>query len=365
MIIKLDDSFDAVDLESNRIARDAVEAACGAAAKGHHYVFAGRSLLKKLSNSASLSVTSRGVCRELLAGYTFLASVVRKLKYVVEVSCGVEVVERRGATEWVIPARQIADHGIRPSILLAENSSDAEVYGHAARHFRLSEGMGSIEINIEPRNGNGAGTAGELRRISRRPSEWCLCITDSDLECPAGALGATSRGCGRVIEEEIRSVVAHVATAGRELENTIPSSLFGFVHEDLHRDEWEVYKLREVDCGPDALLFADLKLGTRLCKLMRMNENSPARVFWIGRAKNIGGFADCIKAETCPEVREDTCFLVSGFGESAASRIHEFLDSNSPHKSYEISKNSWNIGGWLDIGAHVFYAGAAPKPLRV
>jgi hypothetical protein len=225
--------------------------------------------------------------------------------------------------------------------------------------------MKGVEINIEPRNGNGAGTPEELRRISGRAPEWCLCVTDSDLECPDGALGQTARACGRVVEEEPRAILWHVATAGRELENTIPSRLFGAAHEVIHPDEWVTYQQRETDVGTDALLFADLKLGTKLCKVIRLDANAPARQFWLRKARNINEFSSCIQAEACPVEQQDACILVKGFGAYAADRVHEYLDSASAHKTYELARNSANVDDWLGIGAHVFYAGAAPKPLRV
>lgn len=365
MIIILENSFQTTDLNIDRIARDAIEAACGAAAKGHHFIFAGRALLKKLSECAALSMTTRGLCHEILAHYTFLGSIAKKLKYRIEISLTLDVVEKRGDTEWAIPARQIAEHGIRPSILLSENSSDAEVYTHAARHFRLAQGMNDVEINIEPRNGNGAGTPEELRRISRRAPEWCLCVTDSDKECPDGALGATARACGRLIQEEPRAIVWHIATGGRELENVIPSRLFGTVHADLHPDQWTTYQQRETEIGFDALRYADLKLGTSLCRLLRLDANTPVRQFWVRKVDGLRSFVDCIRAQRCDAPRENACMLVDGFGEHAATRVHDYLNSGSTHKTYEIAKNSGNIDDWMAIGSHVFHAGAAPKPLRV
>lgn len=365
MIIWIDESFTEVDLHTNAICRDAIEAACVAAARGQHYFFGPRAVLRAISEFTGFSKTAKGLLSDIIDQYSFLAGLANRLTYRIDMRHDLNVVERISDTHWAVPASQIADHGVRPTVLLAENSRDADIYINAAKHFQINDKLSDVQICIEPRNGNGAGISAELDRISTRPAEWCLCVTDSDIEFPGGERGIIAKACSRVVERQPHAVTRHIATTGRELENAIPVNLLAEVVERTHAAEWQRY----VDCqekiGGDALQFADLKNGLKICQLLSKNNNAPERIYWINKLKDHYRDLECIENNNCGQPQNSRCVVFNGFGDRTAEHVQENMLNSSPRKIFNSAKSSRNFDDWLALGRHVFFAAAAPKRLRV
>lgn len=370
MIIILSDSFFDIDFERNVIARTAIETICQSVSRGEHFVFSSRKLAVKLAANSVISKTARGIMEWLRSEYTYIAGLVDKFRYRVEVCAVVERLERtRGATQWKVPIKHIADYGVRPTVLLAENTLDGEFYRHAANHFLLQSDFGKTKLKIELQNGNGAGISKELERLAREATAFCLCVSDSDKQSPDCGCGKNSRDCNGV-EEGTSWVVHHISTFGRELENTIPRNLFAEIAEENSKDEWDDLTARRNLIDRRSLNFADLKDGLTLEKVFSYVDKSPYKIFWVeqagkmrGEFKNIKD--DCLGAGECRSKNDCGCVVIPRFGAKVAGNILDKMTKRTPHESYARSKKSENIDEWLELGWEVLQAGVAPPRMRL
>ncbi|MFM0176676.1 hypothetical protein PQR33_46175 [Paraburkholderia sediminicola] len=367
MIVCFDETFEGAAFGEDEIAIDAIEAVCHSVKRGEHYLYGPRRIIKELAFSTVLSAASRAVFQHLQSQFSVVAGMLAQLQYRVTVSRHGGVIVRESDTRWTVPASHVARHGVRPTILLAENAHDGDLYIHAARHYRLSSGLRDVELKVEAKGGGGAGTTLEFRRTVERAAEWCLCITDSDQECPTGAAGATATSCGR-IAAEAHSVARHVRTAGRELENVIPTQLLIEAAEKTHPVEVELYQSRMAGFDSGVSKYLDLKNGLALRRILNFSPEAPTHSYWMPLAeiaRERSGFgADCLDARTCANSDDCQCKLFEGFGDKVAKKVGEFLGSESTHKSFERAKGSLNMNDWLIIGKEVFHAAAAPRPMR-
>lgn len=365
MIIALSDAFNDVDFSIDAISRAAVDTICQSVARGEHFLLANRKLAIRLSNDAALSRTTRGVMEWLRSEYTFIKGLLNGFKCRVEVCPTAARFERQpNLQEWVIPAKHVAEFGIRPTILLAENSHDGDVYCFAAKHYMIEAKLQGVQLRIEPRNGNGAGISQELSRIAKEKIEFCLCITDSDRLAPTCEPGEIARACARVMKDS-HSVIHHTFAESRELENTIPDTLFKQVAEDTRPDVWDEFQERLLVVSGEAARFADLKNGVPLCSIFKFAKTSPQRTYWLQQATEVFPGSDCLEEERCDDVENCKCSILPGFGENIAKGVRERLGGCSSHESYRTAKTAANIDDWMMLGQAVLEAGAAPPRMRL
>ena len=365
MIITLADTFTDIDLAENDICRIGIDAICQSVARGEHYLIATRDLVIKMSEDGALSKTSRGVMRWLRSDYSFLASLLKNFRYGVEICPIAERFERKAnSLEWRIPVSHVADYGIRPTILLAENSHDGDVYVYAAKHYAIESKLSKLKIKIEPRNGNGASISQELDRIARAKIEFCLCVTDSDRLAPGCEPGTIPRACSRVVHD-CHSVVHHVAPDSRELENAIPTTLFGEVAASVHPDEWIQLQDRLAIVDAETVAYADLKNGTSLDTVLKLRKGSPPSTFWLEQAQRLFAESNCLARGACEDPETCGCVVVPGFGDNIAKTVRQNLEGCSAHASHRTAKGASNFGAWITLGREVFEAGVAPSRMRL
>lgn len=365
MIIELDDDFYDIDFASDALCRNGIDTICLSVARGEHFLIASRILIARLEKEQSLSITTRGIFSRIRSEYTFLVGMLKNFTYRVKVLAIPGSPNRVQEKTWTLPISHVAEKGIRPTVLLGENSNDGDIYIHAAEHYRIDIRNKDVMINLSPRNGNGASVSQELARISRDEKEFCICITDSDRLSPKTNDGVIATATNRVVEHS-RWVIKHHAAKSRELENALPSTL---VHEamlelGLNLSEFESYSEK---LDQETISYADLKFGTNLNWILSRPENSPTREFWEKKSKKI--FEDYEDATNCVLTSKCTtenckCYVVPKLAKDLAAHVQNLMNGSSSHEIYRKAKSSYNFDDWLRLGKEVFEAGAAPKPMR-
>lgn len=368
MIIELDDQFCDVDFRKNAVARAGIETICLSVARGEHFLIAERTVVMHLEKDSSFSHTTRGVLAWIRSEYSFIAGMLKTLRYKVKVHPSEELPQRIGKYQWVLPISHIAINGLQPTVLLGENSHDGDIYIHAGEHYRLESKYKEIRIRIAPRNGNGGGTSQELERISKDAREFCLCITDSDRLLPFGPLGTVAAACAKVADAS-DWVVVHDAPISRELENALPFSLVMKAMVEGGLKNWNEFQIEAERMGVDAVAHADLKFGTTLHWINRaLPIGSQARQFWDRKAdkalNEVQGKAKCIPPLKC-EADTCTCVVVPRIAKDMASHVHEYMKTASSHEIFKRAKSSCNLTDWLRLGREVFEAGAGPRVMRL
>ena len=364
MIIILDDSVASDEYLLRADTQAAVENLYVSMGRGEHYVLASRLTLQKMLTANVNSVNVKAIFEWNLRNYAFLAGLPKI------VPPGIVVVAE-GATSkledgrWQMAVGEIARAGVRPVVLLAENSVDARIFRHAAKHYLISQKLGEVNISVEDRNGNGSGIATELRNLLDRRVEWCLCIPDSDRKCPDGAFGVNAQQCGSVADGATWPM-SFRTTSGRELENDVPRTALNDVVSARVAHWREHSDLVERVCGA-VLPYADIRRGTRPCDVDEFSAGTRERAYWTEvvrlYAEAIPKEEACSRSGECDRVRG--CALLPSSGEGVGAAILDMLDRESAHASYKQHKSSSNFDSWLDLGRVVATQGLSPKRMRL
>jgi len=362
MILELDERFAQIDLETDAVARMGIETLCLSVARGEHFIFSSRSVITKFESDQNLSGIARGVFSDARLSYAFNATTLRQLQYRVYVIPGHGSPARRAPKQWEIPIAHIAARGLRPTVLLGENSNDGDLYCYAAQHYRIAAKLNDILLKIQPRNGNGAGVSAELERISNAAEEFCLCITDSDRLSPVSGHGDIAAAT-RKIADGSAWVINHDAPFSRELENALPANLVDEVMTSLGLDE-EIKKAARCT-GQDTMLFADLKGGTTKHWTLNGITDQNAKSYWATKAESALPEAEA-KCEVAGCDKDSCkCFVFPRITKDLAKHVHLLLKGASAHETYRRAKSSFNFDDWLRLGRDVLEAGAAPRPMRL
>lgn len=367
MILELDSHFSTVDINKLPALYPGLETICLAVARGEHFLAANRATVERFVDDPNLTKLARGVFEWIKAEYAFLTGLFRQFTLRIKIKADGSPPLKLARGEWSISIAHVADIGIRPTVLLGENSRDGDLYTEAAAHYRLDAKLSGISVRVEPRNGNGGSTSIELERINVRRHEFCLCITDSDRFSPTADLGDIGAAC-RAVANQSNWVIFHDAPSSRELENAIPRKLTEATALWARMPGWDGFSMAAVQMGDETVEHSDIKHGTTIHWIRSMPQQSPNRQFWeekvaIRFGTSVNDF-DCQSIETC---NSDSCkcVLVPAVGNELVQRVQEYMQLHGPHEVFRRAKGAQNLDDWLRLGKYVLEAGVAPPRKRL
>jgi hypothetical protein len=276
---------------------------------------------------------------------------------------------RHGPHDLEVPVRNIADSPILKIALLAENLIDVEAFEQAAKQYVASQGLRS-RVALERLHGGGSTTPRVFENHAKIELRWCLCITDSDRQCPSDGMSQTAQEC-RNIASNTSLVAAHIDLPAREIENVLPLALLEEAIPAEHRDKWNWHTNKLYNLRPDAHTYCDLKRGFTIRKLFSMTEGSQQKMYWKSITDNLLAASalasDCLGNGECSRHKDGQCdcYVIFGFGEKVLETSLEILRRRSAHDSEQRTRRDPNREPWLDIGREVFEWACAPPEIRV
>src|SRR5262249_13967025 len=147
-----------------------------------------------LREITELPLATRNAIRRVEASLAQAGPLLQRTPIVVVVHNGDTNFRKQGAG-WTMPLRELGRTGVRRTVLLAENRTDAELYLVCARHYAVHAKLGSCRVVAEARGGGGSDIVQNFLAIVDERLDWCLCITDGDVLCPASGHSPTSEAC--------------------------------------------------------------------------------------------------------------------------------------------------------------------------
>lgn len=330
---------------------------------GKNSLFAKKRTLDWMMNQ-ELSSAAKSVCLRIknrLSEYSSLRDFVG-LKILIVGSNRILHYDDQGL--WELPLKILEENPVTTCSLLTENLSDADIYLIAAEHYKKHIKINGLITNLTPFGGGGNQIYPAFKRFIDRKESFCFSITDTDRDYPTAESNETSKNC-RSLAQERKWVADHLDVPARELENILPINLVedaifddrGSV--DLH-ERFEKIKLRIVD-QPMALLFCDLKMGTKFSWASTHHGNQEKARFWRefidSRSPPLHNCGNGCKNDC-------ECFLIESLGEKVAEKFLDFCKKNSIQKQYERMKTSANSDKWLEVGKAVFNWGVATPRSR-
>lgn len=363
MWIEVDESL--VDLipAANASQCAALDSIALSAFHGKNFLYAKRRTLDWMC-SQEISSASKSVCLWLqnrLSEYSALREFVKVKLIVVSGGKHLNFCE---TGRWELPISVLEENPVASCTLLAENLTDADIYLLAAEHYKKHHKLNGVSINLIPSGGGGNQIYPSFAKFIDRRDTYCLSVTDTDKDYPGAESNDPSKNC-RDIANERRWVAAHIDVPARELENILPinivedaiSSDNGAV--DLHL-RFERIKSR-IEHFHAALLYCDLKMGTKYSWALGKHGNREKAEFWEGYL-NSRQPAIRVCGNGCDEGCD--CFMIESLGDKVAEKFLEFCRNNSTYKQYERMKTSSNANQWLAVGNAVFDWGVALSKSR-
>lgn len=254
---------------------------------------------------------------------------------------------------------------IHPSRVIAEDSSDSEVYTSVAfgylHHQRAA--LKGVRCRLQPFGGGGSSTADQFETHAKHGPT--IALVDSDKRAPMGPLGSTAQDAlqrSRILSAECICDVEILPS--HELDNLIPADLLA---DCLTLQDSAEFRMRWLNLiaagalrGTDDVLYLDLKAGI---------QGNAVHTSEYVRAAAKMLCPEAVNKCTCDPPNTCSCTYLDGLGTTAVRRAAKALALLTPQKISEYffstSANVTNLPNiWSALGRRLVSWGVAAPPVR-
>lgn len=324
--------------------------------KGVHALVAPYDILLRLSRNRVLAERERAIALRLANRSAELPILDRAIKYkVVVVGDDESISDDPTGFTYSVKLKLLGDIPSSPSIVLAENSIDAELFMVSAQHSRIHNRLTSLAVNGLARGGGGSQIYVELDQIYRA-NGIAAAITDGDIRHPHAPKSDVSKKCDLIVARK-SAFCWHRIIPAHEIENIIPLNVYGKAI-DLTISGPACESLRRLDSlvgavSHNPIFYVCYKSGRRLCDCMHSSDLNEKN-YWRSVADNLrvtnAALTECVKEGACLG-NSSGCQISHGFGKNALHLVKSWLEITSHHKSLEQFKKS---EAWMSLGKFVF-----------
>lgn len=242
-------------------------------------------------------------------------------------------------------------------IMLGENLTDCELYVNGiARNFTegLPESLKQLRLSERFENGGGNTTHTVYSHHKNREEDFCICVVDSDRNCPDEGLGDTAKFVVAVDKDSTSPFCSHVVIDMYSAENLLPigtiESEFSEGKSNADITKFEIAKrLRETN----SWRFLALKKGV---KGKDLKDNSARANYWRERLKDAEVSIPCCDDNECkclvlPPLNSKTLAkVVNGDSREWARSLNSEANLNIKHDYLRIS---YILRSWLCVGREI------------
>lgn len=200
------------------------------AREGHHFVYANMMVLDRLAESSEISLASKATYSALINRMSFLNKV--KSSVTDYIICYYDVNRadcyQLGNAIWIPIEWFDSSSKIQPTMLVAENDSDCELYAILGKLYSIVNNLpNDIRFIDMPGGGNTIGKIYNKRQNNF--STPVICIADSDKSCPVVGYGETAKTVISSNDPDNFMSTYEVLTV-RMLENLLPLKFYSDVY---------------------------------------------------------------------------------------------------------------------------------------
>jgi len=239
-------------------------------------------------------------------------------------------------------------HQAACSVLLGENSADADFLCEVGLMRRAERGWEAVGMVHEARGTGGSTFAPEYRQLADR-GRILLAVADSDKRHPKGGHGGTYKK----LEAEARGRPAYQRARclpTRTAEALVPPSVYRAAFQCLYNEDYQC--LGSLDrlepflrsAPSDTILHADVKRGITIFQIDHF-ENEAERSYWGEIAKKAkrdqctrSSLEQCTKREDC------RCYVVDALGDKALADVVTWMKARKSKRDlaarFDLSRNA-------------------------
>jgi hypothetical protein len=351
-----------------------------AVAEGNHRIGGLRSTLTALANYQQFTQRARSVLSRAAQQSAQYGRLPTQLTVVGRVIAGGtsttpthRVVGNR--REIVFPLRWFDRSAkIQPTVLLGENLYDVDVLLLIARTVLATADFGYLPLNYLRRGGGGSSTRDNLISIIEQ-SQKCLCVVDSDKQCPTGQIGGTAHIIQGYKDTSVYPFTGVIETSGRDLENALPLHFYRQAYGGAHRFSPFTTLLENIVAGGhhELRLHLDVENGLTLRKVFSHVAGSPERIFWDTQVpilstilKYPANHFPCIATGVCGKLQGSPCTCVVFTG-NTLNILDEFHQLHATTKEHELAAmlSDEERAEWVRLGMEVISWCCAEKKPRL
>lgn len=385
MLVELDEEIEALPIDGGGTdaAIYALENLATARREGKHLIVGKGTTLNSLADWEKLSTRCRGTLRQAASRATEEMGLARHLALRVVVSSSATTPSVSGLQDHqviTLPLSFFSDsRSVQPSRVLVENLVDADLYISLGEYFGKESGLQGISVVLEPLHGGGSTTASVYANEQRVAKAFCICIVDSDRDCPSDALGSTARAVLKSEDAGKPYTAVHIPDL-RTAENLIPYGVLeGIAYNNIPARSGPIPTRQNVahliqklahSTSPEVRLWIPLKLSDPVLfnRILGMATAEGTKAYWCDWARVIGSAcgvsSTCKQQNRCRRTEECTCEVLptaKGLLEDAV----DFMQKQSTQKLSEyVASDSTLKTEWMRIGLVTFSWGCSKKPLR-
>ena len=341
---------------------------------GNHLLFAEKSTVVAIVESAHLSAADRAVFSRLLTRLPEKGALVRKLNHWVELIAapGVsEVVTRQGSQRVLRMSigKFTGPQSVSPTCLLCEGEVDPRFYRFIAEASAEHLGVRGIQLQYEARGGGGVHIGNEYRKLQEEDERLVLCIVDSDRRYPESELGATATGVREADNPRAPRTMFRVLEC-HESENLLPTKLILQYSDNsgMHQEDSRVLAALEASAKSDVLFYIDVKDGLS-AKSILYTTDARLREYWeslVRPTPTVGtNIAKCRGGIKCARAQQCRCEILKGMGDGLLSGVLDMVALRGPRQPIIFAALRPQLREeWRALGALVVSWCCAGAPLR-
>jgi len=352
MLLILDDSLQIYPNEEDRCSADVLTSFNNIGigrCEGKHAVFGSRDIIGVLSDWDALNPRSKTAFLHDFNRLSEKKTLADKLERVIRIlpeDVSPQVIVDGSRKQIQLPVTFFSDTtAIQRVQLLTENRDDAEYYEIVANSHAASIGLGRLPIRFSFLGGGGSSLAQQYDYLQKQGNQFCVAVADSDRFSPAGSLGSTAKVAQAADDADVVTCEL-IITQGRELENTIPTTFYSDASMHAHqiRDVERLERLEQSKIS-SIRFHLDLKNGTRLEDILKLQAGTPDHQFWHSKIGSLLALypdvkRECAESGQCRAADECSCPIVGGFGDGIISEVLGCLNRLSPHRIAKRSANT-------------------------
>jgi hypothetical protein len=338
--------------------------------QGRHAISGKKALFSTLAKNNALSNRERATALNLANRSAELPLLERtvKNKILVLPHLDQKLLREGGEFGWQVDVKELRFKFLDSLVVLAENSTDAELYRRAAMHYQISRKIKGVLPCSSARGGGGSQIDVELKNLVADGIP-VFAITDGDYLFPGMGESHTASRCAALVGEQ-RGMSWHYGLPTREVENIIPVDILFSVSDPANSDralsstkqlESTTEKLKSCPCN-----YVCFKKGITLARIFE-SENPGEREYWLSVAEAMKhlrskSFQQCLQNGSCGRGEACDCEVSHGFGENVLRQVKAWIDEQSSHSSLQRFGKS---KVWMGIGEMIFDASIAFRPANV